>query len=307
MTAAQNLELNHRDLPVTFRGIEVPASQLRMQLRNQTLLRVRSGIYVDSRYIDGFTGFARERVQRLCDISALSWLLKENEAISHQSAAILWGLRLTVTTKETHVTAFRGRPVARFQQKVHQTEIPVEQIVSLSGIQVTSLERTVVDCARTLPNHLGLVVADHALALGARAETCLRINQELTQKSGKAKAESVIHLATPHVDSAPESIVRSVLHSAGIEGLTAQYGVRVGGHRYWLDLAIPLLKIAIEYDGRIKYQENPDALYNEKIRHENLVRAGWIVIRVIAQDLREPHKMINRVRHEVSARISRIQ
>lgn len=302
MNNSKELELHHADLPYAFPGTHLPSKQLRKLVSQGNLVKVRSGIYVEAGYAQGLTGFTGQRMQRLCDISALRWKLKENEVISHQSAAIMWGLRLTVADRDTHVTAYEGRAVARALQHAHQLPIPREQIVELSGVPVTTLERTVVDCARTLAPPLGLVVADHAMALGANKNMCHEINAGMKYANGRSLAARIVDLSIKDSESAPESIVRYLLHDAGITGVEPQFGVIVDGRRYWLDLAIPHLKIAIEYDGRIKYQGASDALYNEKIRQEQLAKAGWLMIRIVAEDLRGPNRLVNRVRHAVGVR-----
>ena len=76
---------------------------------------------------------------------------------------------------------------------------------------------------------------------------------------------------------------------AGIEGMTTQEEVHLAGHTYFVDIALPDLKIAIEFDGRIKYGDTVDEVHDsieaEQRRQRDLERAGWKVIRVRWSDL----------------------
>jgi very-short-patch-repair endonuclease len=71
--------------------------------------------------------------------------------------------------------------------------------------------------------------------------------------------------------------------------------VTVDGQNYFPDLADPTIRLALEYDGKVKYDQR-DALYREKLREDALRSAGWTVIRFSARDLRDPHAIIMRIR-----------
>lgn len=77
---------------------------------------------------------------------------------------------------------------------------------------------------------------------------------------------------------------------AGIVGISTQEEVHIDGRTYFIDIALPHLKIAIEFDGRIKYGDSVDEVHEsieaEQRRQRDLERAGWTVIRVRWSDLR---------------------
>ena len=91
-------------------------------------------------------------------------------------------------------------------------------------------------------------------------------------------------------ESPGESLVLLALLRAGINGTTTQEEVHIDGHTYFVDIALPTLKIAIEFDGRIKYGDTVDEVHEsieaEQRRQRNLERAGWTVIRIRWSDLR---------------------
>ncbi|MEK8228183.1 hypothetical protein NKG05_22085 [Oerskovia sp. M15] len=66
----------------------------------------------------------------------------------------------------------------------HWTALPERDQALLNEIPVTSLERTVIDCARSLSAPSALVVADSALRLGAEVRLLDQILDEAAGKRG---------------------------------------------------------------------------------------------------------------------------
>lgn len=65
-----------------------------------------------------------------------------------------------------------------------------------------------------------------------------------------------------------------------------QHVVRVDGRFVArVDLAFPAHRIAVEYDGRAVH-DREDAFLRDRRRQNDLVRAGWTVLRFTAEDLR---------------------
>lgn len=85
--------------------------------------------------------------------------------------------------------------------------------------------------------------------------------------------------------SRPETLLRLLIVGAGLPEptLNAPVALEDGGIAY-PDLAWPEFMIAIEYDGRWhdSIAGQPDA---DAVRHERLVDAGWIVVRIRAGEL----------------------
>jgi hypothetical protein len=112
-----------------------------------------------------------------------------------------------------------------------------------------------------------------------------RTSCSTTPGCAASAARTVLELADPRAESPPESRVRLALVLAGLAPVP-QYDVR--HHGRWIarvDLAFPELKIAIEYDGRAVH-EREDVFARDRQRQNELVRAGWIVLRFTAADLR---------------------
>jgi predicted transcriptional regulator of viral defense system len=79
--------------------------------------------------------------------------LREGAVLSHGSAAVLHGLPVWPDTVErVHVTRSRqGNGTRRSVVQVHGAPLDPCEMTMLDGVPVTSLTRTVLDLARTLP------------------------------------------------------------------------------------------------------------------------------------------------------------
>ncbi len=81
-----------------------------------------------------------------------------------------------------------------------------------------------------------------------------------------------------------------LLRAAGITGWVTNYQVRVGEKSYFIDIAFPKLRLAVEIDGW-KYHGDRASFESDRIRQNALVSAGWSVMRFTDQTLTDlvPH------------------
>ena len=96
---------------------------------------------------------------------------------------------------------------------------------------------------------------------------------------------------------------------AGIKGITTQEEVRCNGRTFFIDIAIPSLKIASEFDGRIKYgdsvQEVHDNIEAEQRRARLLQLAGWRIIRIRWSDMQRIDEVVAQVLVAIRQRVGR--
>lgn len=87
-------------------------------------------------------------------------------------------------------------------------------------------------------------------------------------------------------DSRPESLLRLLLESLGLEGLHVNAPVTVSSGRLVLhpDLSVPKLRLAFEYEGD-GHRVDQRQWYLDIERRELLEAEGWRVVRVTARDL----------------------
>ena len=148
--------------------------------------------------------------------------------------------------------------------------------------------RACADLLRRLPLPEAVVVADavqRAGVCGARD-----LGDELASHAGGLKgvvsARRALELSDPRAESPPESRLRLAFVLAGLQPVP-QHVVLDSRGRFVarVDLAFPALRLAVEYDGR-SVHERDDVFSRDRQRQNDLVRAGWTVLRFTAADLR---------------------
>ena len=91
---------------------------------------------------------------------------------------------------------------------------------------------------------------------------------------GVARVRRVLADADPRTESPRETETRLLLKAAGFTEFIPQVEVPELGYR--LDLADPVHKIAVEYDG--PHHDDPVQQSKDRRRRNRLQAAGWIVI-----------------------------
>jgi very-short-patch-repair endonuclease len=180
----------------------------------------------------------------------------------------------------------------------HVRALPEGHATSLLGFTVTTLERTVVDCAMTLGPRAGLVIADAALRLGADRDECQGILATLGGHRGVVAARAVVDLADDGAESAGESTARFVLLRAGLPAPQTQVCVSTHLGTFWADLGWPAWRLLAEYDGRAKYEANGTAsaaVIEEKRRQDAIEETGQRVLRITKEDVDRPERLVARV------------
>jgi very-short-patch-repair endonuclease len=86
--------------------------------------------------------------------------------------------------------------------------------------------------------------------------------------------------------SAAERRAHRLLHEEGIKGWTANYPVDVCGYPYWVDIAFPAVKLAVEIDGR-EFHEGTHVFERDRYRQNDIVNAGWRVLRFTPRMLQD--------------------
>lgn len=144
--------------------------------------------------------------------------------------------------------------------------------------------RTVLDCARTLPFEAALTVADSALRLGAVDRSQLLVAAAELTGPGARRARRVAAAADGRAESPLESVLRSILIEAGIDGFVPQVVIRDGTFSARIDLGHPGLLIALEADG-FAYHSTRTALTRDCRRQVNLTLRGWRLLRFSWEDV----------------------
>jgi hypothetical protein len=260
----------------------IGTAQVRAMLRTGELARIRRGHYVapDSTRDE-------RSVHRLL-IDATWPGLRSHPVLSHMSAAVMLGLPLLATELErvsvTRPSGGHGRRECLLH--VHQAQLAPEDIVDIGGHPTTSLARTAIDLARTLPYPWSVVMCDAALRRGCPREQLEETLARASRSPGRVRAEAAVRFADPRAESPLESLSRVSMARAGLPNPVLQFEVFLHGRKVaTCDFAWPEYGLVGEADGMAKYgtllrpgQSAEQAVMDEKRREENIRQAGlWLV------------------------------
>ncbi|MFE7509611.1 hypothetical protein [Promicromonospora sp. NPDC057488] len=294
------------EIPKVALALEQNRNALATAARRGDVVRIRRGAYCapgDLRADGAARGAREDRNRALARLRALHSQLRVEHVFSHASAALLHGCRVWRNPRETHVyQRYRASGHAAADVSRHSWTLAPDDVADAAGLPVTTLERTVVDCARTMHPLEGLVIADSALAQGVEREVLLGALDEAGRR-GVLRARLVIELADAGAQSAWETWVRYELLRAGLPRPTTQLPVETDRGLFHTDLGYEQWALGIEFDGQVKYRPNgvrpghdPAQEYlHEKARAAAIRRAGVTIEHVTAADKRDVPALIARL------------
>jgi very-short-patch-repair endonuclease len=201
--------------------------------------------------------------------------------LSHTSAAALWQLPLLVPPAKPHITLPTNRNARSGLPAIfHWADLPSTD----RRARRTSLMRTVLDCARLLPFGEALAVADAALRTGRLTHDELLAAAVAMSGFGRPNAMRVAASATGSAESFLESMLRSLLVAAGIEGFETQVWIEAGEFRVRVDLGHRSARLALEAEG-YEFHGSAAKFAADCRRYDELVAAGWLVLRFTYQQV----------------------
>ncbi len=184
-------------------------------------------------------------------------------------------------------------PVGRKRQglRIRRYPIPESAVEVRRGVRVTSRAQTAFDLSR-FNDHLGGVLAVERFY---RAGFSQREFEEAVGRGagtwGISRARRVLADAHPKSESPRETELRLFLRDVGFTTFVPQLELPDLGYR--LDLADPVTKIAVEYDGH--HHNDPAQQAYDRIRRNRLQAAGWIVIAVDYRSFRRHREELLRL------------
>jgi hypothetical protein len=204
-------------------------------------------------------------------------------AVSHLTAAYVWGL--VEDEPAIHVVVRRGRTPALRGVVVHQTRDPFT-VHRRNGIPVTSPLRAMVDLGAVARDRVVEDALDRGLA--GRLFTVASVEWQLVEvarrgRRGVGPLRRVLDgraLGRDRPDGLLEPRFARLCLQYGLPSPVFQHAI--GRHR--VDFAYPDLMIAIEVDGYSAHG-SPDAFQRDRERQNELVLAGWTVLRFTWADI----------------------
>jgi very-short-patch-repair endonuclease len=150
----------------------------------------------------------------------------------------------------------------------------------------------------------GAVAADAALRAGTLTVADVEgWSERVAGWPHSSRVSSLAHFVDALSESPGETLTRVHLQLAGLE---VESQVRIidpstGEVFARVDFVVKGTKVAIEFDGQVKYTEGgSDALFAEKQREDRLRAQGYIVVRVVWSDLFVPGRLVARVRRAIA-------
>ncbi|MFI7062224.1 DUF559 domain-containing protein [Kribbella sp. NPDC050124] len=219
---------------------------------------------------------------------------------SHLSAATALGLPLLVAPEKPHITVPPKRhPRPGPPAVLHWADTDSDERRN----RITSVQRTVVDCARILPFAEALAIGDAALAAGTISQDELLAATAALRGPGCPNARRVAAAATRQAGSFLESVLRALLISEGIEGFEPQVLVTNGWFRARVDLGHRQARLALEAEG-FEFHGSRRDFSADCHRYDELVAAGWLVLRLTyEQVIGDPAWVVAIIRSTLAQRL----
>ncbi|TFV86417.1 type IV toxin-antitoxin system AbiEi family antitoxin domain-containing protein [Blastococcus sp. CT_GayMR16] len=253
--------------------------------------RLRRGIYVTADELArADTGSRRHRLECLAVLLALD---RPTAAISHLSAARLWGvpLRRQQASDVRLTDPAHGRRGSGFL--VTRAPLGPDEIGTRGALRFTTAARTLIDCARDWPLEDAVVAMDAGVLTGKVTPAELLDAAARSRRwPGGRQAERALSLTDGRAESPLETRGRLRIVGSGLPSPELQVEIRVGGRLIavvdaWFDEAA----VAVEFDGRVKYTDpwrgrSPEqVLWDEKRREDELRALDIGVVRIAEADL----------------------
>lgn len=329
--------------PLVLRSADVGWPRLRAQAACGHLTRAGRGVYVQTD--PAAEPWETRRV--LHDVRAAEVTVSTAGVLCLESAVLAHGGRVLTQREQVHVVVdynhgglrsggrrdvassltrrerrefLRDRAVVR-----HRYPLETGDVVECDGRAVTSLECTIIQCARFLEPDRALVAVDSlfALVLGVGDEPWDRMAEIRVGEAGLrrrlldrlaghpgqrgvARARAVIAHATALAQSVWETELRRLCLAHGIEAPEVQMRVDVDGHRYFVDLGWWRWYKATEVDGEIKYVDGAAAAREaQRLRQDRVESRGFEFLRLAVGRMADRAWVLRQLRYFLPAAAQR--
>lgn len=315
------LRMTPPPVPSILLASEVGPSATRALIESGSHVRVRRGAVTPVEETDD--RWAQERHEAMARVAAVERKLRCAAVFSHESAAIIHGIWTWRTPTAVHVTQ-RTKPNGHGSPGLrrHSGALPDELVTRVNGLRVTTVQRTIVDAARTMHPLDASVIADGGLRLltapdkfdrDASEARIASAREELLEMIGRGpghgrrRARAVVRHADPFSESPYESAARWIAVAYGFPTPVSQLAVPTRDGTYFPDftwefsVVIDGRRVTFtlfgEYDGVIKYvpgefvtttADLANAIQAER-RREKLIRETRPLCEVVRLDSADVH------------------
>jgi len=259
----------------------VSRHQLGRLCRNRDVIRMLYGVYGSSHLDDSLSTRA----------AAVALVLPPGAVLCRRTAAWIRGVDLRRPGEPplpVEVLVCAGtQPPRRIGVIAHQSAVPDDDVELVGGLPATAGLRTAVDLARFRSRTEAIVALDALAHAGiCRLDDVAARAPGLRGRRGVRQLTDVIPLADRRSESPMETRTRILILDAGLPTPEVQYEVvdQWGQVIARLDLAYPLRRLGLEYDGRIAHTAS-SAFDRDRQRQNELLAGGWVLLRFVARDV----------------------
>lgn len=240
---------------------------------------------------------------------AVGQVLRPEHFVSRRSAARLLDIPCPLPPGEcVEVGAFApARPPRRPQVLGHRVRPGALEWTERAGLVLPSPADVWCQLAAVLGLKDLVVAGDDLLTgrlvpnSGGHRRPPLATLDDLSRAAGRHRGSSGTKLRGPAlsllrapVDSPKETELRLLIVNAGFTEPEVHCPVPVIGRTLHSDLGYPDLKIAIEYDGAYHF-DSPQQVKHDAKRRALMEDAGWKILHVMVEDLRDPRVFLRRL------------
>lgn len=178
---------------------------------------------------------------------------------------------------------------------------PFVQTRLIGPWRVARTTDAVIDMFRLLPPSESRTLDYRAMQ--CRTISLSELNSSADRSSGFAgnpQLRAVIAELGLGIRSEGERLLVGLAKRSGFAGWVCSHSVLIRSCHYELDMAFPKIRLAVEVDG-YAYHSARDRFLKDRRRQNNLVSAGWIILRFTWEDLTQyPDRTISLIRQEIN-------
>jgi hypothetical protein len=228
---------------------------------------------------------------------------------SHTTAALLWGAPLDLRFERAsavHVSVpAPGRAPHARGIRGHELEVLPSDVAASHGVRCSSPARTWCDLASLLSLRDLVAVGDYLIHWRAPLASIAELEamaRRFQGKRGMSRIREALPLLSDRAESRPESHLRVILQLAGMPGPAINLVIvdAETGKEVRTDFAFEELKLVLEYQG--DYHRTKAQWRKDMTRRSKLEAAGWKVMELNWDDLKDPDELVARIRARMGGR-----
>lgn len=260
-------------------------------VRRGLLRRVTSGVLVASQCEDSV----------LIRAQALQLVMSPDAIVCDRTAAWLHGI--TILQRGAHLEVppldtckvVDSRMVRDGVAGKRRFTLLRRDVEEVHGVRVTTALRTAADLGRRLWRYDAIAALDGALRVGVDRDHLLDELPRFRGQRGVVQLRALVPQADWRAESPGESALRLRWNEAGLPPSEPQFEIcdAWGELIYKLDVPLPELRFAAEYDGEEFHSEQQDVEHDERRRADLAESYGWTVRGFTKNDVYNPRSTID--------------